>query len=391
MTEGKKAADQGEAVYRTTRNAVAGIAIISFLLCLALAFGLIKNVSGPVRRMTELMGKLAQGDLTTTVDIGVRKDEIGAMALAVSVFKDGMVQAERLRDAEASEARAKAGRSQKLEQLMVGFEGAVTVMVGQFSASSTELEATAQSMSGTAAQTNTQADSAGGAAAAASSAVQAAAAAAEELSASIGEITRQVGQAAQVSQQAVESTRATDTLVRALADGAGRIGQVVDLISNIAGQTNLLALNATIEAARAGDAGRGFAVVASEVKALATKTAEATDEIGQQIRQIQQSTDQAVQAIRQIMQTSEQISTITTSIAAAMEEQSAATAEIARNVQQTAQATGGVTTSIEGVSQAATDTGTASQQVLGAAGDLSRQAAELATEVRSFLGGVRAA
>jgi methyl-accepting chemotaxis protein len=179
--------------------------------------------------------------------------------------------------------------------------------------------------------------------------------------------------------------------VRALAEGADKIGHVMGLISNIAGQTNLLALNATIEAARAGDAGKGFAVVASEVKSLATQTARATDEIGAQISQIQAATKEAVEAIRGITTTIEEVSTIATNIAAAVEEQGAATAEIARNVHQTAKAAQDVTVNITGVSRASTETGEAAGQVLSAAGDLSQQAEHLSAEVFSFLANVRAA
>jgi methyl-accepting chemotaxis protein len=217
------------------------------------------------------------------------------------------------------------------------------------------------------------------------------AAAAEELAASIGEIGRQVTQSSKITGQAVVDAQRTDAIVRALAEGAEKIGHVVGLISTIAGQTNLLALNATIEAARAGDAGKGFAVVASEVKSLANQTAKATEEIGAQIAQIQAATKEAVAAIRNITGTIEQVSAISVSIAAAIEQQDAATAEIARNVQQTAQSAQSVTATISGVSQAANDTGAAAEQVLGAASGLSTQAEQLNDEVHRFVADVRAA
>ena len=191
--------------------------------------------------------------------------------------------------------------------------------------------------------------------------------------------------------KAADDARRTDTIVRALADGAQKIGDVVGLITNIAGQTNLLALNATIEAARAGDAGKGFAVVASEVKSLAQQTATATEEIGAQISQIQGATREAVEAIQGIAGLSEKVSEIATTIAAAVEEQGSATAGIARNVQQAATSTQEVTANISGLSQAAQNTGSAATQVLGAAGQLSRQAERLAHEVGSFVSGVRTA
>jgi methyl-accepting chemotaxis protein len=391
VAEGKKAADEGNAIYLATRIYVISVMAASVALCGFMAWILVVNVSVAIARLNGIMRRLAGGETTLEIGFAGRRDEIGDMAVAVGVFRDAMRDAEQLRVAQAAQTQAREERSVKLQGLVGGFEITASGLVGQLSAASTELEATAQSMSATAARTSDQAGTAGGAAGQASAAVQNAASAAEELSASIGEISRQLGQAAQTSQLAVTSTRQTDTIVRALAEGAGRIGQVVDLISDIAGQTNLLALNATIEAARAGEAGRGFAVVASEVKALATKTADATGEIGQQVRQIQQSTEEAVQAIRGIMATTEQVSSIATSIAAAVEEQAAATAEIARNVQQTAQATELVSANVGGVGEAARETGIASHQVLSAAGGLSQQAAHLSNEVRVFLEGVRAA
>jgi methyl-accepting chemotaxis protein len=221
--------------------------------------------------------------------------------------------------------------------------------------------------------------------------VQTVATAAEELSSSITEISRQVAQSAEVTGRAVESARRTDTIVRALADGAQQIEHVAELISSIAGQTNLLALNATIEAARAGDAGRGFAVVAAEVKTLASQTAQATQEIGDRIAQIQNATKEAVGAIAGITTTIEEVGAIAATIGSAIEEQGAATAEIARNVTQTAEATRDVTTNIGGVSTAANETGSAASHVLTAASNLSKQAEQLSSEVNTFLAGVRAA
>ncbi len=305
----------------------------------------------------------------------------------VSVMKVAMDMTEARRIVNSAAAAQKIAMNQTAD----AFEAKVGSLVALLSSDATELQTTAQSMSATASQTNQQAATVAGAAEEASAGVQTVAAAAEELTASIHEISRQVAHSARITGRAVDDARRTDTIVRALAAGAQKIGDVVQLITGIAAQTNLLALNATIEAARAGDAGKGFAVVASEVKSLAGQTAKATEEIGAQIRQIQDATDEAVQAISAIGSTIEEVNVIASNIAAAVEEQGAATAEIARNVQQTAASTQDVTAIIAGVSQAANDTGAAAGQVLGASSSLSQQADQLTEAVVSFVAGVRAA
>ncbi len=286
---------------------------------------------------------------------------------------------------------AETARKEALVATADAFEARIGHLVDRVSDAARGLQATSSGMSATAEQTNALARSVSDSAKEASGGVQMAATAAEELSAAIAEITQQVANAARVTQTAVEDTSRTDGIVQALADGAQRIGQVVELIRSIAGQTNLLALNATIEAARAGEAGRGFAVVAGEVKSLAVETTRATAEIGAQIGRIQASTEEAVQAIRQVGARIKDVDAIASAIAAAVEEQGAATAEIARNVAQTAASTQDVTDSIGGVSHAAQETGNAARQVLESAAGLSGQAAELVAEVGRFVGGIRAA
>jgi methyl-accepting chemotaxis protein len=370
-------------------QAVIGVA--GLLLGVALAAVIGRGITAPLTAMTAAMMRLAGGDRAIEVPARDRHDEVGDMARAVEVFKQNAIAAHALAAEQEAARDARERRAARLSELVRGFEAEVGGMAAQLSSASTELEATAQSMSATAGQTNAQATAVAAAAEEASAGVQTVAAASEELAASIQEIGRQVAQSARMTGQAVATARRTDTIVRALADGAQRIGQVVELITGIAGQTNLLALNATIEAARAGDAGRGFAVVASEVKGLANQTARATEEIAQQITQIQASTTEAVAAIRGISGAIEEVSGIATSIASAVEQQGAATAEIARNVQQTSASTRDVTANISGVSEAAGSTGAAADHVLGAAAALSRQAEQLTREVAGFITGVRAA
>ena len=365
----------------------AGLALSLGLLVVIVTLFVVR----PLAAMVASMQHLAAGDLTVEVQGTIRKDEIGTLARSLQVFKDNALEGKRLAAEWASEQVVKEQRTVRLEGLVRSFESKVGTTVGLLASGSTELEATAQSMSSTAARTNSQASTVASAAEEAGMSVSTVAAAAQELSASIGEISRQVSQSSKITGLAVLDARRTDAIVRALAEGAERIGHVVGLITSIAGQTNLLALNATIEAARAGDAGKGFAVVASEVKSLAQQTAKATEEIGTQVGQIQSATKEAVEAIRVITGTIEEVSSIAVSIAAAVEEQGAATAEIARSVQQTAQSASDVTVNIGSVSQAAIETGAAAGQVLSAATDLSRQAERLTSEVGTFVAEVRAA
>jgi methyl-accepting chemotaxis protein len=387
----RQLASQAATDYANGRFVVLALLGIALSVAVAAGYVTIRVIASPIQAMTAAMRRLAAKDVEVEIPAIGRTDEIGQMADAVAVFKANMIKAEQLAAAEENELATKARRAKRLEDLVANFETRIGGLVGVLSSASTEMEATAQSMSSTAAQAKQQASNVAAAADEASAGVQTVATAAEELTSSIGEINRQVAQSAKVTDKAVNGVRQTDNIVRALADGAQKIGQVVELISNIAGQTNLLALNATIEAARAGDAGKGFAVVASEVKSLANQTAKATGEISAQIAQIQSATTDAVNAMRSIAETIEEVGTITTTIAAAVEEQGAATGEIARNVQQTAASTREVTTNIAGVSQAASETGNAAGQVLSAAGDLSKQAEQLTQEVSTFVAGVRAA
>ncbi|EFH12771.1 HAMP domain-containing methyl-accepting chemotaxis protein [Teichococcus cervicalis] len=276
-------------------------------------------------------------------------------------------------------------------RLAESFEAEVGAVVAAVARSATHLQESARGMSGSARRSGEEAAAVASASAQAGSSVQAVAASAEELAASVAEVTRQVQSGAGVARDAAEETRRADATIRSLSDAAERIGEVVELISSIAGQTNLLALNATIEAARAGEAGKGFAVVASEVKNLASQTARATEDIASQIQSIQGSTAQAVAALRGIGNTVERMNQVTATIAAAVEEQSAATQEIARSAAQVSEGTQAVSRRIGDVSAAAAETGQAAASVLEAAGGLSGQAAALRSKADEFLRSVRAA
>ncbi len=259
------------------------------------------------------------------------------------------------------------------------------------SSASTELEASAGSLTKTAESTQRLSTAVASASEQASANVQTVASATEEMSASVNEISRQVQESARIASEAVRQAHNADQRVLSLSEAAGRIGNVIELINTIAGQTNLLALNATIEAARAGEAGRGFAVVASEVKILAEQTAKATKEISQKITGIQSSTQESVASIKEVSSVISRISEICSAIASAVEEQGAANQEIARNGQQAAIGTNEVASNIAEVNRGAGETGTASTQVLTAARSLSGDSNRLKLEVQKFLATVGAA
>ena len=363
------------------------------LLGLLIAFLIARGIIGPLSGLTSGMKELAGGNFGVVLPGLERKDEVGDMAQAVETFK---VKAEEKARAEA-EAKSKqdqiAAKERKAAMIKLAdsFEAAVGEIVETVSSASTELEASATTLTATAERAQELTGMVAAASEEASTNVQSVASATEELSSSVNEISRQVQDSARMASDAVGQARTTTDRVSELSKAASRIGDVVELINTIAGQTNLLALNATIEAARAGEAGRGFAVVASEVKALAEQTAKATGEIGQQITGIQAATQDSVNAIREISGTIEKLSEISATVAAAVEEQGAATQEISRNVQQAAQGTQQVTSNITDVQRGASETGSASSQVLSAAQSLSSDSNRLKLEVGKFLNSVRAA
>ena len=374
----------------TLQEAVAAAAIIAGLL---IAFLIGRSIIRPLGGLTAGMKELAAGNLSVVLPGLDRADEVGDMAQAVENFKVRAEQEAR-EEAEAKvqqEQMAAERRQAEMRKLADGFEAAVGRIVDTVSSASTELEASASTLTTTADRAQVLTATVVTASEQASINVRSVASATEEMALSINEISRQVRESAKIATDAVDQARKTNGRVSELSKAASRIGDVVELIDSIAGQTNLLALNATIEAARAGDAGRGFAVVAAEVKALAEQTSKATGEIGQQITGIQAATQESVGAIREISGTIERLSEIASTIAVAVEQQGAATQEISRNVQQAAQGTQQVSANITDVQRGASETGSASSQVLSAAQSLSSDSNRLKLEVGRFVESVRAA
>ena len=363
-----------------------------FLISLAVSMFVAGSITRPLRYITATMNALAGGNLSVEVPGIGRNDEVGEMAKAVEVFKSNAIARQALEaEQKEAESRAVARRQTDMIKLADDFESAVGEIIDTVSSASTELEASATSLTQTAERSEGLTTRVAAASEQASTNVQSVASATEELSSSVNEISRQVQESARMAGDAVGQARSTNERVGELSKAAARIGDVVALINTIAEQTNLLALNATIEAARAGEAGRGFAVVASEVKALAEQTSKATGEIGQQIAGIQSATEESVGAIREISNTIEKLSEISSTIAAAVEQQGAATQEISRNVQQAAHGTQQVSANITDVQRGASETGSASSQVLSAAQSLSGDSNRLKLEVGKFLNSVRAA
>ena len=372
------------------------LTILTIAVLILVVVGLIgwlvaRGIANPLVAIAGIMARLSEQDYSVTIPHQNRKDEVGRMARSVQIFKEKMIEAEHLK-AEQLEAAKQAERQKAamMHQLADEFESAVGAVVETVTASATELNATASAMAATADETSSQATAVAAASEEASSNVQTVAAATEELSASVSEIGRQMTESRSIAVQAVSEASSANETITELMEGAKKIGSVVVMIQDIANQTNLLALNATIEAARAGEAGKGFAVVASEVKALASQTAKATDEISTQITSMQAATQESVSRIDGISHTITKMSDISTAIAAAIEQQLAATNEIALNVQEAASGTGEVSSNITSVTHAASETGTAAAQVQSASAELASNGEILSTKLNEFLDKVRA-
>ncbi|WP_244936290.1 methyl-accepting chemotaxis protein [Methylobacterium currus] len=373
------------------RQALAGFAATVAVGIGVLVLAMVRVIR-PLTGMAQAIGRVAQGDLAVAIPGAGRRDEIGAIAGAVAVFKDSLIR-NRALEAEASTTRAgeESRRRSDLHRIADRLEGAVSAVVGGVAQAATEMQETAHAMAASAARTVDQSHAVAATAGQTAANVHTVAAAAEELGSSIAEISRQVDGSADLVRVAAAEAAQTVSLVQDLSGAAARVGDVVALISSIASQTNLLALNATIEAARAGPAGRGFAVVAAEVKELAGQTAKATEEITSQISAIQTSTGRAVGAIDGITARIGEISGVASAIAASVQQQGAATQEIVRNVAEAASGTGEVTSTIGTVAQTSEETGSAAAQVLASASAMARRTEQLTGEVAQFLATIRAA
>ncbi|WP_372004696.1 methyl-accepting chemotaxis protein [Tistrella mobilis] len=365
---------------------VLGIAmVVGLVIAVAATLVMTRSVSTPVRKMTEAMRRLAERDTGVEIPGADRGDEIGAMAKAVETFRDGMIRADRMA-AEQERARADGeARRRRREELTEGFVSRIATIVTTLSGASEQVRSNADGLARTADDQSARSTTVAAAAEEASANVQTVATASEELAASIREVGARTAETADVTRAAVRQAEATDGTVHELAGNARKIGDVIELIQQIAAQTNLLALNATIEAARAGEAGKGFAVVASEVKNLATQTARATEEIQAQINAMTGATGRTVDAIREISGTITRVGALTTAVASAVEQQVAATAEIARNTQQASSGTSEVLESIAGIASAAGLTGRSAEEMSAASRALAGKTRELKEVVDRYV------
>ncbi|TWB23319.1 methyl-accepting chemotaxis protein [Nitrospirillum amazonense] len=387
--DAERAFDAASTKGRVLGFAFAGIAIV---LSLVLSWVTGRSITRPVDLLRGVMETMAGGARQVDVPGVARGDEIGAMARAVEVFKESLIKGDALAAEQATlKAEAEAQRKAAMARAADHFEATVRAVVDKVATAAADIQTTARELGTAAEESLRQTTTVSAAASQSAGNVRTVATASEELSSSIGEISRQVENSAVVAREAVVQVDATRGTVDGLAEVANRIGAVVQLISDIAGQTNLLALNATIEAARAGEAGKGFAVVASEVKALATQTSRATDEIAAHVGAIQGASGQAVTAISDIGATIRRIDEIASIIAAAVQEQGAATQAIVSNVGETARATEEITENIYGVNERAGKTARKSAEVEASSTELTGEAQVLRAQVDAFLAQLRAA
>ncbi|WP_372501568.1 methyl-accepting chemotaxis protein [Tistrella mobilis] len=361
---------------------------VGLVLAIAATLLMMRSVSTPIRRMTEAMNRLAARETGITIPGADRGDEIGAMAKSVETFRAGLIEADRLAAEQAQAQATQEAERARREELTQGFVNRVAGIVSTLSGAAEQVRGSADALSRTAEAQSGRSTAVAAAAEQATANVQTVATAAEELSASVREVGARTAETADVSRAAVDEAGTTDNTVQDLATNAQKIGDVIELIQQIAAQTNLLALNATIEAARAGEAGKGFAVVAAEVKNLANQTARATEEIQVQIDAATSATGRTVDAIRSISGTIGKVGALTTAVASAVEEQVSATAEIARNTQQASAGTSEVLRAISGIADAAGQTGQAAAEMNTAAGELAGQTRALKQVVDEYVAAI---
>ena len=362
------------------------------ILFLGIALFASRAIGRPVRNIGAVLIQLANGNTDIRIPYLMRGDEVGDTARAASAFKDSLLRMAEIEvQQKAGVERSRIERKSEMDRLADTFEQTIGGIVNSVSATSAQLAMSASTLTKAADTTKRLAGEVASAADQASNNVGAVSTSTQEISTSTGEISRQSRASSSMAQDAVRQAELTDRRMSELMEAANRIGEVVNLITSIAGQTSLLALNATIEAARAGESGRGFAVVASEVKMLAKRTTEATEDIGAYVAGIQTASHDSVSALKDIRATISRLAEGAAAIAVAVDEQDAMTHDISRNVKQVAQGTSQVAASILEVNKGASETELASTDLLISAKTLAGESSKLKAEAQKFLATVRTA